>query len=177
MEKDHLDNSPLYSAEEINEIKFLYQQILNILIRELPKFTDDFKIKWWFHIIGIKRWVIIWSKQISWDYLSATHSTIEWELLQDENGNPVRFVEIIFSSWKTLIFSTISSPDKWMINLDDYYNHLSDKARMLFDENKIKLNEIESKHFQSESYEEKFNEILKSSKDNLTKALNIQQNS
>ena len=62
-----------------------------------------------------------------------------------------------------------------MINLDDYYNHLSDKARMLFDENKMKLNEIESKHFQSESYEENFSEILKSSKKDLAKALNIQQ--
>ena len=62
-----------------------------------------------------------------------------------------------------------------MINLDDYYNHLSDKARMLFDENKIKLNEIESKHFQSGSYAENFNKIIKSSKDDLAKALNIQQ--
>jgi hypothetical protein len=45
MERDHLTINPLYSAEVINDIIFLYEQILNILIRELPKFTDDFKIK------------------------------------------------------------------------------------------------------------------------------------
>jgi hypothetical protein len=44
MEKEHLNNSPLYSTEEINEITFLYQEILNILIRELPNFGEEYKI-------------------------------------------------------------------------------------------------------------------------------------
>ena len=175
MEKDYLTNSPLYSTEEINEITFLYQEILNILIRELPNFGEKYKISWWFHIVDIKRWVIVWSKQISWDYLSATHSTIEWEYLQDENENSIRFVEIILNSWETLNLSTISSPDEWTINLDDYFNHLSDKSKIKFDEYRMRLTEIESNHFHSKSYTESFNKIIKSSKEDLAKALNIQQ--
>ena len=176
MGKDHLNNSPLYSTEEINEITFLYQKILNILIRELPNFGEKYKINGWFHIINIKRWVIIWSNQISWDYLSATHSTVEWEFIENESENSVRFVEIILSSWETLKFSTISSPDKRMINLDDYFNHLSDKSKIKFDEYRMKLTEIESNHFHSKSYTENFNKTIKSSKDDLAKALNIQKN-
>ena len=176
MEKNHLNNSSLYSTEEINEITFLYQEILNILIRELPNFGEEYKINGWFHIVDIKRWVIIWSKQISWDYLSATHSTVEWEFIKNEGENSVRFVEIILSSWETLKFSTISSPDKGMINLDDYFNHLSDKSKIKFDEYRMRLTEIESNHFHSKSYTENFNKIIKSSKKDLAKALNIQQN-
>lgn len=175
MEKDHLNNSPLYSTEEVKEIKFLYQQILNILIRELPNFGEKYKINGWFHIVDIKRWVIVWSKRISWDYLSATHSTIEWEYLQDENENSIRFVEIVLNSWETLNFSTISSPDEWTINLDDYFNHLSDKSKIKFDEYRMRLTEIESNHFHSKSYMENFNKIIKSSKEDLAKSLNIQQ--
>ena len=63
-----------------------------------------------------------------------------------------------------------------MVNLDDYFNHLSDKSKIKFDEYRMKLTEIESNHFHSKSYTENFNKTIKSSKDDLAKALNIQKN-
>ena len=53
---------------------------------------------------------------------------------------------------------------------------LSDKSKIKFDEYRMRLTEIESDHFHSESYTENFNKIIKSSKEDLAKALNIQQN-
>ena len=45
----------LYSDKEFRDVVSLYQQLLNMVIREVPGAQEDFNIKETYNIIDIKR--------------------------------------------------------------------------------------------------------------------------
>ena len=187
----------LYSDKEFRDVVSLYQQLLNMVIREVPGAQEDFNIKETYNIIDIKRWLKDWSKQIFWDYLSATHWSMENLFAsQFDKESTFRCIKLIFPSWKSITF--INNPkfkiDKvtgdseiiWLpdgvLCFDYYRKKLNGIKTDEFDKLYGKLNNFEKNHFIWKSYTNAIWRILKSrkdsisdnSKDNLSLALNLQ---
>ena len=194
-EKENKENivteSKLSSREERWRVISIFQQILNMLIRELPGIKNDLNIKQGYNIIHIERWLRQWSKQVFWDYLTATHSTMQ-NLLQDEFDQESTFhcIRITFFSGESIILVSdpkieinehtgeprISSP-QGLLCLDNYTGKLSDKKKIDFHKLFGELCDLEQWHFKSESYNQKLWKILDTTKNNtidrLALALNL----
>ena len=173
-EENIVTESKLSSREERGHVIYLFQKILNMLIRELPGIKNDLNVKQWYNIIHIERWLRQWSKQVFWDYLTATHSSME-NLLQNEFDQWSAFhcVRITFFSWESVILvndptieinkhtgkAEITAP-KGLLCLDDYTGRLSDKKKIDFVQLFEELGKLEKGHFKSESYNKKLWKIL-----------------
>lgn len=173
-EENIVTESKLSSREERGHVISLFQKILNMLVRELPGIKNDLNVKQGYNIIHIERWLRQWSKQVFWDYLTATHSSMA-NLLQNEFDQESAFhcIRITFFSWESIILVNdpkveinkdtgkpkISSP-QGLLCLDNYTGRLSDKKKMDFRQLFDELTNLETLHFKSESYNQKLWKII-----------------
>ena len=194
---EQLDQNILYSDWEFRKVLFLYQKILNLLLREVPSLKKDLNIKGSYSIVNIKRWLNDWSKQVFWDYLAAPHWNIE-EMLKNQfnKDSSFRCIKIIFNSGQSIVL--INNPKirideesgenqvVWLpegvLCLDNYRKKLQGLKEEEFYKYYFELNKIERKHFSWKTYLDSIWKILGSkkdhivdkSKDKLALALNLQ---
>ena len=169
MEKTTFSECNLYSDDEFRRLILLYQQLLNMLIRELPNIMGDFNIKWAYNIKDVKRWLKDWTHQIFWDYLSATHWSMENLLAsQFDKNSTFRCIKIIFNSgWSITLINNpkmefnkstgkmeLLKLPKWILCFDNYRKKLDDTKASEFDKLYMKLNQFERDHFGSIWYKE-----------------------
>ena len=177
----------LYSDNEFIDVVQLYQELLNMLLREVPGIRNDLNVKDGYNIRDIRRWLKDWSKQIFWDYLSATHWSMENLLAsQFDKDSTFRCIKIIFYSWESITFinnpkgklnevtgeiDNVALPE-WVLCFDTYRKRLIGLKRISFDELFMKLSKFERNHFSSESYTKNIWKILSNQKDTLPKEYN-----
>lgn len=166
----------LYTQDEYKVLVRKYNKIFNIFRH---RFYPELESKYWMDrydvIFGVRRWIINEKNTIFWDYLWATHWSLEWmDSIHSENN--CRCVKFIFSSWKTLILSTNTGPNQtpsWIVCLDEYYMKFNTQERIVFDGLLMDINKLEYNHFQWKSYKEALLRLKESSK--LLDALNMSQ--
>lgn len=169
MEHHALNESTLYSNEEFKRVIILYQKLLNFLLRELPTLEKDLNVKNIYTIVDVKRWLKDWSKQVFWDYLAATHGSVENLLAnQFDKDSTYRCIKIIFASGESIIL--INNP-KFKLNkasndleiveipegvlcLDNYRHKLLKPKYDKFYDLYLLLNQFEKKHFLKHHYVE-----------------------
>ena len=164
----------LYTPNEYNVLVWKYNQIFNFFRH---RFYPELEFKFWVNrhdvIFDVRRWIVNGKNAIFWDYLWATHWSLEWMDSIHSEAN-CRCVEFILSSWKTLILSTNTSPNQtpsWIICLDEYYMKFNEQERMVFDRLLIDINKFEYNHFQWKSYKEALLRLKESS--SLLDVLNV----
>lgn len=147
----------LYTPDEYKILVWKYNQIFNVFRR---RFSSELESEFWVNrydvIFDVRRWIVNEKNTIFWDYLWATHWSLEWiDSIHSETN--CRCVKFIFSSWKTLILSTNTRPNQtplWIICLDEYYMKFNEQERVVFDKLLMDINQLEYDHFQWKSYKE-----------------------
>lgn len=171
---EKLNNEALYTPNQYYRLLVKYNKLFNLLRR---KISYELESKYWIEngdtIMDIERWVVTDSCRIFWDYLWATHSSVEWLNGALYSEQKCRCIKLIFWSWKTLTISTNTYPSNtpaWISCLDELYFRLNEYERKTFDTILMEINKFECEHFNSISYQRALLEA-KASSDLLT-ALN-----
>lgn len=172
----------LYTAYEFASILKKFNIIYNIL---KTRFSHIFNSKFWLnnneYIINVERGIIYGDEKFFWDYLWATHSTIEKMLQvpqQKWKNTTYRCIKLIFWWWKSLTLCTNSIPretPKGTLCLDEYYMKLNSSERSMYDNVLRRIGELEYNHFHSNRYSNEIERIKSSSKDNLFATLNMKK--
>lgn len=133
-------------------------------------------------LVDIKRWLVGDSNRMFWDYLCATHGTVQDEI-RDGNltwkfhiDNGVECTKLIFSSGKEVIFTreNLQKYPKWVIPLDRFFYILAKIGGVPgFTRINNELYFIEVKHFKSKEYNEWKQKIMKSTREEIINAFNI----
>ena len=176
------ETEKLYTTQEFADILKKFN-ILYIILKN--KFSYIFNQKFWLddneHIKNVQRWIIQWEESIFWDYLWATHNTMQnilWISKQKNEHTVYRCIRLVFWWWKNLILCTNSTPQKspnGTICLDEYYMKLNNFERNTFDDLLRYIGKIEYEHFHSDYYWSEINKLKNISKDNLFEILNIKK--
>ena len=182
-EPENIDTK-LYSTSDLARIIRKYEELSRFLRRKLWKdFVNDiFGIDDGDTIVDLKRWLIEWENRMFWDYLCATHGIVENEMRYGnlkwkfKINDGVGCTKLIFSSGKEFIFTREKQQKcpKWVVSLDKFFYELI-KVGWIEEFTKIsnEIYKMEVSHFQSQSYLDKKDRIMKSSKEEIIKTFRI----
>ena len=181
METPKNSYNKLYTPSELSRIIGKYEALFNLFNGDSSfNLRNTLWIKLNDRIVNIKRWLADSNKQIFWDYLSSTHRVMEERLWdQFDPSERCRCIQLFFKSGKVVTFSKDANPTKqlkWIISLEKYFHYLNSSARSVFDRIFMELGKLEFDHFKSKEYNTALLNILSSSPDELTMALNLQEN-
>lgn len=176
-------NETLFSNQDYEYLVSTYNTLFSIFKNIVWKpLLQEFGIDGDEKVVWVERWLWNEISQIFWDYLWASHGSIECiSRSQDDlidNKFTYRCVKLKFKGNKSIVLSTdakLNSIPHGVLALDKIYMELSNEKRQVFDKVLFELNKFESEHFTSHEFAEKFREIRLSSKDCLYQALNIKE--